>query len=758
MKIQTESREVVATGIGRQRNFSVEVGAHIMAVLSGLYKDPLDAIVREYLTNMYDAYVALGPYDDADHPPPVLHLPNVMEPWLEFTDYGIGMSVDTVWNIYSTYGATTKSENNTEVGGFGLGSKTAFCYQNGQAWTIESRYNGKKYIFMASLDEKALPTLYHASTTETDQPNGVTIRIPIHRIDIDAVIRSASKYVPYFPMELTILGHPEPESFKESRPTLLEGEGWKIREVMRDGHGEYTGRYGYNNIYVIMGNVPYLLDGDLYNLIWTLLYKSIGSSGGYKVVEIYVPIGSVDLVPSRDHLKDTPKTRDTLKEYVTKMIGDYKPSIKRKSDTIPTEYERMLWREAMTRINLLPRDMSVEYKVKASALRSMDTSISVEVHTTENGSGAYNREPLSGSLDEISIHDSHFYVILNDVRNGSQVAHYLLREKCYRKTRSGRKASNGHRRGTALLISRAGTFTENHYKRISRALGGFPVENIILASKFSDIARSVMKEKSAVNLYKLSKSGLRWEARVRVPNDESVKYYLVLTNDSLGNNNYTYRGIAETDAEAIEDSSRSQARLSISDLQRVVSSLTGNGTFRWPETIYGIRKGEENLVAGDKWIKLDSHVKELVRAEWTSRIKSPNFMIINEEDGFVKLESSDWWHVVATEFAGLDKPTSPGLLSTCVRLGKQIKDNKIRCVFPIYVKANLPDLWEEMKKASNRRIRYINKIENDVKSQYPLFWSIVCTFVEIRWGAQGDKPKRDRAQAMKMILDYFESM
>ena len=59
MKIHTEHRNVVGTGMRGNKEFTVKVGPRIMQILSGLYTNPVDAIVREYLTNMYDAVVAL---------------------------------------------------------------------------------------------------------------------------------------------------------------------------------------------------------------------------------------------------------------------------------------------------------------------------------------------------------------------------------------------------------------------------------------------------------------------------------------------------------------------------------------------------------------------------------------------------------------------------------------------------------------------------------------------------------------------------
>ena len=55
MKINLETKNVSLKGVLATREASIKSGAHIMQILAGLYSNPLDAIVREYMTNCGDA-------------------------------------------------------------------------------------------------------------------------------------------------------------------------------------------------------------------------------------------------------------------------------------------------------------------------------------------------------------------------------------------------------------------------------------------------------------------------------------------------------------------------------------------------------------------------------------------------------------------------------------------------------------------------------------------------------------------------------
>ena len=170
MRIEANQKNVSATGILASKEATVQMGPQLMKMLSGLYANPIDAVVREYLTNMWDAVAALRAINPtAKIPACVLHVPNALSTELVFEDFGIGMSFDTLWNTFTTYNKSTKNGSNNEVGGFGIGCKTAFCYNDRAAWTIESRYEGQKHILMACVGENSMPTYFHVSSTPTKE-------------------------------------------------------------------------------------------------------------------------------------------------------------------------------------------------------------------------------------------------------------------------------------------------------------------------------------------------------------------------------------------------------------------------------------------------------------------------------------------------------------------------------------------------------------------------------------------------------------
>ena len=93
---------------------------------STLYKEPYRAIIRELVSNAIDASKQL-PIDEQKDV--VLHVPsNISTQEFYVQDFGIGMSLDQVINIYGNYFASNKQNDANSIGGFGLGGKTPFIY------------------------------------------------------------------------------------------------------------------------------------------------------------------------------------------------------------------------------------------------------------------------------------------------------------------------------------------------------------------------------------------------------------------------------------------------------------------------------------------------------------------------------------------------------------------------------------------------------------------------------------------------------
>lgn len=93
---------------------------------STLYKEPYRAIIRELVSNAIDASKQLPIEEQKDV---VLHIPsNISNQEFYVQDFGIGMSLEQVINIYGNYFASNKQNDANSIGGFGLGGKTPFIY------------------------------------------------------------------------------------------------------------------------------------------------------------------------------------------------------------------------------------------------------------------------------------------------------------------------------------------------------------------------------------------------------------------------------------------------------------------------------------------------------------------------------------------------------------------------------------------------------------------------------------------------------
>lgn len=158
---------------GEVREFSIEVNPVAFSLLSQkLYKNPTLAVIRELLCNAYDAHVVAGTLDK----PIEVGLPTSLSPEFSVTDYGTGLSDPDVMRLYTTFFASNKRDSNSTIGGFGLGSKSPFAVSD--TFTVESRFNGVKSIYVATKDSGA-PKLIRMASSPIDEPSGMTIRVPV---------------------------------------------------------------------------------------------------------------------------------------------------------------------------------------------------------------------------------------------------------------------------------------------------------------------------------------------------------------------------------------------------------------------------------------------------------------------------------------------------------------------------------------------------------------------------------------------------
>lgn len=268
---------------------------------SGVYTYKELAVIRELCCNGIDAQIEAG---NGDRPLRV-HLPTRFEPYFEVRDFGTGLSHELVMKLYLNYGMSTKNDSNDFIGQMGIGSKSPFAIA--QSFTVSSYVDGVVTRYSVYL-EQGIPQVTKLATKETDEENGLAVRVAVSADRIQRFQEEAVKAFDYFSVkpELNIAIGSELDRMN----TIVEEKG-------RYAARQYKDR-GYSSRYVIefnivMGNIAYPVDlnntfgEEAKNMLPDYFRSSVD------LVDIYMPIGSVAVAASREALQMNEPTKEAIK-------------------------------------------------------------------------------------------------------------------------------------------------------------------------------------------------------------------------------------------------------------------------------------------------------------------------------------------------------------------------------------------------------------------------------------------------------------
>lgn len=296
MKLKTAETPIVSGGDLKMKGFQIAASAKAFRILSSnLYKNKIRAIIRELSCNAVDGHIAGkndGPFD--------VTLPGQLDPQFKIRDYGCGMDDDTIMNLYTTYFASTKSDSNDYIGALGLGSKSPFSYTD--SFVVVSYFEGMRRMYSAFIKDGE-PTITKVSETETKEPNGIEITVPVNPADIPRW-RDEAKYV------FT--------SFGKIRPNI---RGSVVVDYLPADKTEFTQKNTVHGagVFAIMGNIAYPLPAEYWqNTMINLSMKDQRSWSYRDTMTYYIrfELGELDITPSREELSLDDETIENLKKRV----------------------------------------------------------------------------------------------------------------------------------------------------------------------------------------------------------------------------------------------------------------------------------------------------------------------------------------------------------------------------------------------------------------------------------------------------------
>jgi hypothetical protein len=188
---------------------------NILKRLTDQYRDTIASTVREVVSNAIDATILLP---EGDRTSVEITTPSELSPNFIIRDHGVGMSTETVKEIYSQYGASTKLDDMRQIGAFGLGAKAPLAYCS--EFTVVTIKNGIQTVFTVSRGGGGNFAKI-ISPTETSEPNGTVVTIPVAPDDARRFANALITYKKFsFDVSIVIDG----DEFQSNDYVLLTSE------------------------------------------------------------------------------------------------------------------------------------------------------------------------------------------------------------------------------------------------------------------------------------------------------------------------------------------------------------------------------------------------------------------------------------------------------------------------------------------------------------------------------------------------------
>jgi hypothetical protein len=352
MKLQQQHHVDEVIGVQKQHKFKITDGSQaiIMDSLINLYSDPIGSIVREITSNCIDANrernlklegkIPMETEDDKSFwsTKQTVCIEYVtkntilgVDECMIFHDNGCGLSQTRVQDVFTTFGASTKRNNNYEIGGFGLGAKSPLSYAD--TFYVSSRCNGTETYYMIYRNNDNVPHMDQVYQAATDQQNGTSIIVPLkNRYDASDFREAINNQLAYFDNIV----------FKNVEEGLGNIKNYYSKYVGSNGESsrviEETESYAITSD----GSYPCLLVGRVkYPINWDML-KGVSEYDYKGSIAFKFNIGVLDLVPSREEIRYTSKTIDLITAALDNVKNQFKKDLSDKYSGITDYIEYLL--------------------------------------------------------------------------------------------------------------------------------------------------------------------------------------------------------------------------------------------------------------------------------------------------------------------------------------------------------------------------------------------------------------------------------
>ena len=309
MKLETAPQDVAVHGNFETSDFKVGDIAFIVDMFADkVYSYKERAVIRELSCNAHDSHIMA----ETEDVPFDVHIPTQLEPYFSIRDYGTGLSDREVREHYAGIGISTKRDNNSLVGCYGIG--TLSPYSLADSFTVKSYKDGVCRNYSCYRNELRQPVVSLLTESETNEDNGVEVSLTVQGHVYE--FQKAAIHV-----------------FRFWEGTLPDINDNHVVETCKQQREKYvfTGEdYGmspdWGKMVAIMGNITYTIPEELDEF----------QCDGYLKFEL----GELNFDSGRENLTMDDKTKEAIAAKFDEVKSKLSDETTKQIEALPTDWER----------------------------------------------------------------------------------------------------------------------------------------------------------------------------------------------------------------------------------------------------------------------------------------------------------------------------------------------------------------------------------------------------------------------------------
>jgi hypothetical protein len=323
MKIETANTNDVNTNINNTNTFKINASAKAFRILSdSIYTDKITAVQRELITNALDAVAVKGSGEVT------VHSPTKLDPTFSVADSGIGMTETELVELYTTYFASNKADSNDVTGALGLGSKSPFAYTD--SFSVVSKKEGKEVTLLAFVNSNDLFEFSILSVKDiSDDETGTTVSFAVKAEDVSTFEEKLVRLAKWIDGPISY----NKDSVKAIAATeKVVAVGNYSLYVSDEEMSSYS-----SAVFVKMGPIVYPTSFSALSYMPERVVNQYNIKLNFNKSVIEVPMGAVDIAPSRETLDSTPRTVEAIKTALTEISEYFENQVK----AVPTASDKV---------------------------------------------------------------------------------------------------------------------------------------------------------------------------------------------------------------------------------------------------------------------------------------------------------------------------------------------------------------------------------------------------------------------------------